>query len=126
MDVDRDNPGRYCNISTDVTFADGTTQEISLLNSVEHSKSCPISKTYVVHQGNTDDLSSPSLTKPNYTVKSKHKPVNRIITKQNPFTVLLSLILPTNLRLSDSIDRRRSRLRELQGVLGKIIYQYEG
>ena len=27
VDVDRDNPGRYCNINTDVTFTDGTTQE---------------------------------------------------------------------------------------------------
>ena len=85
VNVNRDNPGRYCNINTDVTFTDGTTQETNLLYFVRHSKPFPVSKTYVVHQGNTDDLSSLSLTKSNHAVKPKHKPVNRIITKTNPF-----------------------------------------
>ena len=41
-------------------------------------------KKYVVHQVNTDDPSSRSLTKTNHAVKPKHASVNMIMTKMNP------------------------------------------
>ena len=44
VNTDRDNPERYFNISTDVTFTDGTTQEISILNSIKCSKIFHVSK----------------------------------------------------------------------------------
>ena len=73
------------NMNSDITFSDGTAQERRPLNLVKRSKPFPVSKKYDVHQENTDDPSSPSLTKPNHAVKPKHKPVNMIITKTNPF-----------------------------------------
>ena len=73
------------NMNSDITFSDGTAQERRPLNLVKRSKPFPVSKKYDVHQENTDDPSSPSLTKPNHAVKPMHKPVNRIITKTNPF-----------------------------------------